>query len=44
MATEATNDIYDLFIYNGHKVVKEGLVRDHLTRRGLAYWVMDDGS
>nr|YP_006666424.1 putative LAGLIDADG homing endonuclease [Trebouxiophyceae sp. MX-AZ01]AFQ93779.1 putative LAGLIDADG homing endonuclease [Trebouxiophyceae sp. MX-AZ01] len=25
------------------KVYKPGLVRDHLTNRGLAYWFMDDG-
>jgi hypothetical protein len=27
----------------GKKLVKDGLIRDHLTTRGLAYWFIDDG-
>ena len=41
---EVFNSLKDLFIIDGKKVVKEGLVKDNLTARGLAYWVMDDGS
>lgn len=29
---------------NGLKIIMPGLVRDHLTALGLAYWVMGDGS
>jgi hypothetical protein len=32
-----------MFIRDGKKCVPEGLIRDHLTPRGLAYWFMDDG-
>lgn len=32
-----------LFLDNGNKVIPAGLIRDHLTEVGLAYWFMDDG-
>lgn len=38
---EIFNKLKDLFIIDGKKGVKEGLVKDNLTARGLAYWVMD---
>lgn len=38
------NKLKDLFLIDGKKVVKEGLVKENLTARGLAYWIMDDGS
>jgi len=41
---EAFNPLAELFLnVQGKKLVKEGLIRDHLTPRGLAYWFMDDG-
>jgi hypothetical protein len=36
--------LYELFIVNGVKVITAGLVINHLTALGLAYWVMCDGS
>ncbi|KAI8903070.1 hypothetical protein DFJ77DRAFT_436193 [Powellomyces hirtus] len=44
MACEATNPFYYLFTPEGKKIIVEGVVRDRLTARGLAYWIMDDGS
>lgn len=41
---EIFNKLKDLFIIDRRKVVKEGLVKDYLTARGLAYLIMDDGS
>lgn len=32
-----------LFLCNGKKVVPKGLISDHLTNVGLAYWFIDDG-
>jgi len=26
------------------KIIEEGLIKNHLTAKGLAYWVMGDGS
>jgi len=41
---EAFNPLAKLFLnIQGKKMVKDGLIRDHLTPRGLAYWFMDDG-
>jgi hypothetical protein len=40
----AFNSIWDLFYSEGRKNIKPGLIRDHLTPEGLAYWIMDDGS
>lgn len=37
-------EIWDLFYVNGVKTIKNGLISDHLTVIGLAYWVMGDGS
>ena len=36
--------IWDLFYVHGVKTIKKGLISDHLTALGLAYWVMADGS
>jgi len=33
----------NLFLFNKHKGVRENLINDFLTERGLAYWFMDDG-
>ena len=41
---EVFNKLKDLFLIDGKKGVKEGLVKENLTARGLAYWIMDDGS
>jgi LAGLIDADG DNA endonuclease family len=30
-------------VSKGKTIVKDGLIRDHLTPRGLAYWFCDDG-
>lgn len=38
------NPIWDLFMKDGKKIIKPGLVSDYLTAEGLAYWIMDDGS
>jgi hypothetical protein len=41
---EAFNPLAELFLsVQGKKMVKDGLIRDHLTPRGLAYWFCDDG-
>lgn len=40
---KAFNPLADLFIINKQKSIKESLVKDQLTNRGLAYWFMDDG-
>ena len=34
----------DLYLIDGKKGIKEGLIKENLTARGLAYWIMDDGS
>lgn len=36
--------IYEMFYVNGVKCIPHGIVRDHMTGLGLAYWVMSDGS
>lgn len=38
------NDLWDLFIVDGKKSIKPGLITNHLTDLGLTYWIMDDGS
>jgi hypothetical protein len=41
---EAFNPLAELFLsVQGKKMIKDGLIRDHLTPRGLAYWFCDDG-
>jgi hypothetical protein len=41
---EALNPLAELFLsVQGKKRVKDGLIRDHLTPRGLAYWFCEDG-
>jgi len=40
---EAFNILSQLFIINNKKGITKGLVKNHLTPRGLAYWWMDDG-
>jgi hypothetical protein len=35
--------IGQLFLNNGKKIVPQGLIQNHLTPVGLAYWFMDDG-
>ena len=45
---QSISDLHDLFYERRgdryRKIIKEGLVREHLTPRGLAYWIMSDGS
>lgn len=36
--------LYELFIVDGIKVITVGLITNHLTPLGLAYWIMCDGS
>lgn len=38
------NSLWDLFIIEGEKSIKPGLITNHLTDLSLAYWIMDDGS
>lgn len=38
------NPIWDIFIEKGKKIIRPGLIKNHLTAEGLAYWIMDDGS
>lgn len=33
-----------MFYYNGRKSYNWGLILNHLTAKGLAYWIMCDGS
>lgn len=33
----------DLFLTNNKKAIKQGLIMNHLSPRGLAYWFIDDG-
>jgi hypothetical protein len=40
---EAFNPLAELFIINNKKSIKDLLIKDYLTARGLAYWFMDDG-
>jgi hypothetical protein len=40
---EAFNPLAEVFLsVQGKKRVKDGLIRDHLTPRGLAYWFMQE--
>lgn len=38
------NNLWDLFIVEGKKSIKPGLITNHLTDLSLAYWIMDDSS
>jgi LAGLIDADG DNA endonuclease family len=38
------NNLWDLFIINNKKSIKSGLILNHLSKQGLTYWIMDDGS
>ena len=38
------NELYDLFIIDKRKSIKQGLILNYLTEKGLAFWIMDDGS
>lgn len=38
------NILGELFLVNNKKHIKDNLIKDHLTPRGLAHWYMDDGS
>lgn len=40
---EAFNPLAKLFIINNVKGISKSLITDHLTARGLAFWLMDDG-
>lgn len=40
---EAFNILSELFIINNKKGISKELIKNHLTRRGLAFWFMDDG-
>lgn len=40
---EAFNFLSALFLNNNKKSVREFLIKEHLTPRGLAFWFMDDG-
>nr|BBG67072.1 hypothetical protein [Stropharia rugosoannulata] len=40
---QAFNPLAELFISNSKKTISNGLILNHLTSRGLAYWFMDDG-
>lgn len=37
-------EILNLFYKNNTKYIQPNLIKDNLTPRGLAYWVMGDGS
>ena len=41
---ESFTDIWDLFYEENKKTIKKGLVKNHLTPRSLAFWIMGDGS
>lgn len=40
---KAFNPLAELFISSNKKSIKDSLIKNHLTNRGLAYWFMDDG-
>lgn len=40
---EAFNPLAKLFIINNVKGISRSLITDHLTARGLAFWLLDDG-
>lgn len=37
-------EVYNLFYEDGTKVIRPGLVSDHIGGLGLRYWIMSDGS
>ena len=39
----AFNNLADLFLNEKGKMIKNNLIKDQLSGRGLAYWFMDDG-
>lgn len=41
---ESFTEIWNLFYVNKSKQIQEGLITNHLTPIGLAYWIMADGS
>jgi hypothetical protein len=36
--------LWNLFMENSKKVYKKGTIQNHLTLKGLCYWIADDGS
>jgi len=40
---EAFNILSELFLINNKKGISKELIKNHLTKRGLAFWFMDDG-
>lgn len=40
---EAFNILSELFLINNKKGISTELIKNHLTKRGLAFWFMDDG-
>ena len=36
--------VWEIFYSSGKKSIQKGLLANHLTARGLAYWIMCDGS
>lgn len=40
---EAFNTLSELFLINNKKGISKELIKNHLTKRGLAFWFMDDG-
>jgi hypothetical protein len=40
---EAFNILAELFLINNKKGISKKLIKNHLTKRGLAFWFMDDG-
>jgi hypothetical protein len=43
LSHEAFNILSELFLINNKKSISKELIKNHLTKRGLAYWFMDDG-
>jgi len=39
----AFNYLSELFLINNHKIIRNNLIKEHLTERSLAYWFCDDG-
>lgn len=35
--------LFDLFWQSGKKAISSGLIKNHLTLNGFAYWIADDG-
>jgi hypothetical protein len=40
---EAFNPLAEIFLINNKKSIKDSLIKEHLTGRGLAHWFSDDG-